>query len=268
MTLTVADVTSHLEKLYPPHLAEDWDSIGLIVGQPTAVVQRVHLAVDVTQAVVDEALAGGAQLLLTHHPLYLRGTDTVACTTPKGRMVHALISAGCALYNAHTNADSAPEGVAVALAELLELRATVPLQPAAADPALGIGRVGHLPTPQTLDELAAVVARVLPATVPGILVGGDLIDTVDKVAVSGGSGDSLLGAARAAGADVFITADLRHHPAQDHLAGGKPWLINTTHWASEWPWLPLLARALRAEFGPQLEVTISTLPTDPWQASY
>ncbi len=371
-TLTVADVVGLLETRYPPRTAETWDAVGLVAGDPAAPVRSVLLAVDPVQAVVDEAIAREVDMLITHHPLYLRGTSSVAATTPKGRIVHDLIRAGCALYTAHTNADAAAGGVAEALADLLDLqdrrpivahdaaaldtltvfvpqdhtgavldaladagagaigeydrcaftatgqgtfrasqaanptigergeitevtedrlemtlprhrrgaviaalRASHPyeepafsvLEHAVHEAGTGLGRIGTLPAPTTLRELAERVAAVLPATAPGIRVAGDLAATVRKVAVSGGSGDSFLGRVRELGADVYVTADLRHHPASEAIEGGPPYLIDATHWASEWPWLPRAAAHLTedaAAAGAQLEVSVSTIVTDPW----
>ncbi|WP_371174247.1 Nif3-like dinuclear metal center hexameric protein [Buchananella felis] len=275
MTLRVADVIDILEAAYPPALAQGWDVNGLSVGDPGAEVTRIHLSVDITPAVVAEALETGAQMLVTHHPIFLRGTNAVSRLTAKGRMVHDLIRGGCALYNAHTNADSARDGVAQALAELAGLGPdAVPLEPAAGEAGaagLGIGRVGALAQPVSLGELAARIAGALPHTEFGVLVGGPVDAQIRTLAVSGGSGDSLFGAARASGADAFLTADLRHHPAQDHLADGKPWLINATHWATEWVWLPKAAALLQAraaERGDELTCTVSVLPTDPWTARF
>ncbi|MHB1288934.1 Nif3-like dinuclear metal center hexameric protein [Georgenia sp.] len=371
-TLCLADVVEMLESHYPPATAADWDAVGLVAGDPDAAVETVLLAVDPTAEVVAEALALGADLLITHHPLYLRGTSTVAATTPKGRVVHRLIAGGCALYAAHTNAAAATDGGADAVAELLGLREVRPLEPlpgteldtlvtfvprthtarvvdalAAAgagrlgdydraafvspgtgtfrplpgaepavgtvgevtevaedriemvlprgrraavlealraahpyeEPALtltaqpgepadvGTGRIGHLPEPMTLRAFAELVAQRLPATAQGIRVGGDLDAQVCAVALCPGAGDSLLARTRALGADVYLTADLRHHPAAEHLAGGRPYLVDATHWASEWPWLPRAARVLRAAAqarGARLDLHVSTRVTDPW----
>lgn len=265
--LTVGDVVDLLREAAPAELAEDWDSNTLICGDPADPVRTVLLAMDPLTAVVDEAIERGADMVITHHPLFLRGTDHVGAVDPKGRIVHRLVRAGIALANAHTSWDSARGGNADALADLLGLTGTVPLEPADADPALGIGRVGSLPASTTLRALAEDVARALPDTAPGLLVGGDPEALVERVAVSGGAGDSLLGAAREAGADVFLTADLRHHPASDHLEGGRPYLLCGTHWATEWVGLPPLARRLEkgaAQRGRTLTAHVSTVVTDPW----
>ncbi|MEE6282347.1 Nif3-like dinuclear metal center hexameric protein [Georgenia sunbinii] len=371
-TPSVADVVGLLETRYPPGTAESWDAVGLVAGDPAAPVRSVMFAVDPVLDVAREAIEAGADLLVTHHPLYLRGTTSVAATTAKGRVVHELVRAGVALYTAHTNADSAPGGVADALADLLDLRDRAPLTPhdataldtwttfvptahttavldalatagagdlgeydrcaftvtgegtfrpgAAANPTLGthgeiaevtedrlemvaprgrrgaildalraahpyeepafavveharqpagtgIGRIGTLPAPTTLRALAQLVADALPATAQGIRVAGDLEATVSRVAVCGGSGDSLLATVRRLGADVYLTADLRHHPASEAIEEGPPYLIDATHWASEWPWLPVAAARLEADARAQqltVATRVSTIVTDPW----
>src|SRR5215207_9724962 len=102
----LADVIALVEGWYPPHRAEEWDSVGLVCGDPGAEVRTVLLAVDPVQAVADEAVALDADLVIVHHPLYLKGTTSVAASTSKGKVVHDLIRAGCGLLTAHTNADS------------------------------------------------------------------------------------------------------------------------------------------------------------------
>jgi dinuclear metal center YbgI/SA1388 family protein len=127
--VTLADVTAALDALYPPDLAEPWDAVGLVCGDPAAAVGKVLFAVDPVAGVAEEAVAGGYDLLVTHHPLFLGGTTTVAADDPRGRVVHELIRGGCGLFVAHTNADRAANGVNDALAALFDLRDTVPLDP-------------------------------------------------------------------------------------------------------------------------------------------
>jgi dinuclear metal center YbgI/SA1388 family protein len=126
----LADVVSALERRYDPSWAESWDSVGLVCGDPDATVAKVHFAVDPVAAIGDEAIALGAQLLVTHHPLFLGGTESVAATTAKGKLVHRLVSNGVGLYVAHTNADVASPGVNDALADVLGLKHQRVLSPA------------------------------------------------------------------------------------------------------------------------------------------
>lgn len=255
-----------MERRYPPTTAEDWDAVGLVCGDPAAPVRRILWAVDPVEEVVDEAIAADVDLVITHHPLFLSGVHSVAATTAKGRIVHRLIGSGIALYCAHTNADVADPGVSDALADALGVTATRPV--VAADfGTVGLGRIGELTESMTLADFAEVVATALPPTRHGVRVAGDVARVVRRVAVCGGSGDSLLASATAEGADVLVTADLKHHRALEHLEDGGCAIIDVAHWASEWPWLDqaarLLAEDLSAE-GSTVESIVSTRPTDPW----
>lgn len=240
-------------------------------GEPDQEITRVLFAVDPVREIVDEAVKLGANLLVTHHPLYLRGTTTVAADTFKGRVVHTLIKNDIALHVAHTNADRADPGVSDALAGALDLRVVRPLVPDPTDPEgrRGLGRVCELDHPLTVSELAARAAGRLPATAQGIRVAGDPEAVVRTVAVSGGSGDSLFDDVRAAGVDAFLTADLRHHPASEARANSPLALLDAAHWATEWPWCELAAAQLdeisdRKGWG--LRVHVSKTVTDPWTA--
>ena len=132
MSARLSDVIDVLEAAYPPMLAQDWDSVGLVCGDPGDDVDSVTIAVDATAAVVDEVPDRG--LLLAHHPLLLRGVDTVAASTAKGALLHRMIRSGRALFTAHTNADSAAPGVSDALADALGLTVEEVLAPAVGGP--------------------------------------------------------------------------------------------------------------------------------------
>ena len=367
----LAEVIDLLEQAYPPRLAESWDRVGLVAGDPAAQVHRVVVAVDATDAVVDRAIAFGADLLLVHHPPLIKGVHSVAADTPKGRLLHRLIAGGCALYSAHTNADSARPGVNDALAEVLgltpgrplaatgdgtvdrwvvtvpegdvdallqsvfaagagqmsgytecsfsiagtgrfrpgegtdptigsigepeevaelrvefvappELRSAVrravidghPYEVPAMDvlvnhagpgpgpESTGLGRVCELDEPTTLAAFTALVADRLPVTEWGVRAAGDPDGQIRRVALCGGSGDSLLGAARAAGADVYLTGDLRHHVVDEHLREGGPMLVDAAHWALEFPWCAQAAALLEERAG--VVATVCHERTDPW----
>jgi dinuclear metal center YbgI/SA1388 family protein len=260
--LTVAEVMTALAVRYPPERAEEWDRVGLVVGEPSARVRRVLLAVDCVPATVEEAVEAGADLMIVHHPLLLRGVSSVATTSYQGAIVHRLIRSGIALLVAHTNADVATPGVGEALAHRLGLVDIGPLVPASAIP--HPGRRGRLPEPLTLRELTRYVADRLPATVTGVRAAGDPDRTIATVGMVGGSGGDFLADATAAGVDAYLTADLRHHPASDHLAGGGPALLDAPHWATERPWLDPLAEELRADL--TVDTVVSDLVTDVWTA--
>ncbi len=382
--VTVADCIRVLERAYDPAWAEDWDAVGLASGAPDAPVGRVHFAVDPTPEVAAEAFAAGAQLLVTHHPLFLRGVHGVAETSAGGRVIATLVRGGCALYTAHTNADVARPGVSDALADavglvaegrlaidplpaghqpgealdklvvfvpvddrvrLLEalaaagagaigdydrcawwatgtgtfrplpgahpaigtvgtaeevveerlelvvprrlraavlaaLRAAHPYEepafdllelaaePVAGDRARGLGRIGDLPAAEPLDVFVSRVAAVLPATAWGVRATGDPGRLVRRIAVCGGSGGELAGAAAALGADVLLTADARHHHTLDSVLARDLVIVDAAHWATEHPWLATAAQVVReglpATVG-ELVTSVSALVTDPWR---
>ncbi|MCW2794164.1 MAG: hypothetical protein JWO76_3262 [Nocardioides sp.] len=363
------DVVDLLHSWFPPGTADGWDAVGLVYGDPEAPVTKVMFAVDPTLEVAQEAAEWGADLLVVHHPLFLKPVHGFAATTPKGRTLAALAGAGCALLTAHTNADRAVGGVSEALASALGLTDLAPVS-AAADGALdkvtvyvpradaervraalavaGAGRIGDydhasFSTPgegrfrplvgaqpaigevgrlevvdevrveavlprgrrtavlaamlaahpyeepaydvveladpgtsptgagrigsvaeTTLGDFAATVAAALPATAQGVRVAGDAGRVVRRVAVCGGAGDFLLGEVLGTDADVYVTSDLRHHPAGEFTEQGGPALVDVAHWAAEWTWLPVVQARLVAALGDTVETRVSTLCTDPW----
>jgi dinuclear metal center YbgI/SA1388 family protein len=233
-------------------------------------VRRILFAVDPTLGVIDEAVSWDADLLVTHHPLLLRGVHSVATTTAKGASVTSLVVSDTALYVAHTNADVAEPGVSTVLAEALGLER---IRPLSTEEAYAVGRVGELPAPESLAEFADRVARALPGTVGGIRVSGDPDGQVSTVAVLGGAGDDRFTQVRASGADVYVTADLRHHPAleaREEARGGTPYLVDAGHWATESLWLESVRGRLLAALGEdptaptRVEARVSTTRTEPW----
>ena len=267
MPATLAEVIAALEARYPPALAEDWDAVGLVCGDPAETVDRVLFAVDPVAAVVDEVLETGAQLLVTHHPLLLTAVHGVPADDPKGRVVHRLIRAGAGLFVAHTNADrAAGTGVSDALAAAVGLVGATPLEPVAPGSAAGLGRIGELPEQESLREFGRRVAAALPATAGGVRIAGDPDRAVRTVAVCGGSGGSLLETATLAGADVLLTSDLKHHFVSEAQQSPGAAVCDVAHFATEWPWLPVAAEALQRDLSGRLEMRVSRRRTDPWTA--
>ena len=370
--VTVQTVVDALEAAYPPALAESWDQVGLICGDPDAKVTKVAFALDCTQAVAEHAVAAGTQLLVVHHPLLLRGVHSVAAHTPKGKAIHTLLAGGCALFAAHTNAESARPGVMPTSSASLSDTPGRPIKPvllgamdhwgvhvprsAAADlkralfaagageignyrecafsvegtgeftpveganptdgavgthftgdeirvefvakagdrrriveklrevhpyeepafdvvqmedtqdlkTATGLGRIGELEEPMTLREFTQQVANALPETAWGVRAAGDPDQVVRTVAVSSGAGDSFLNDVAKLGVDVYVTSDLRHHPVDEHLRAGGAAVIDTAHWASEFPWTAQ-AESIVAPLG--VDTEILRIRTDPWTIS-
>ena len=265
MPHTLAAVREAVEKLWPLSGAESWDAPGLVSGDPAETIETVLLAVDAVGDTVDEAIEANADLLLVHHPLLLRGVTSVAEDRYKGALLARLIRANCALLAAHTNADVVSDGISAVIADRLGLTDIAPIVPGA-DGVSGIGRVGTLSQPISLGHLARELAEILPPTAGGVRVAGDYNQPVQRIALCGGAGDSLLSSDAVIGSDVYITADLRHHPASEAREqariGGGPALIDVSHWASEWLWLDTAARQL-TEALPGLDVAVSETRTDP-----
>jgi dinuclear metal center YbgI/SA1388 family protein len=203
---------------------------------------------------------------LAHHPFLLRGVKTIAEETHKGALLTRSIRTGVDLYSAHTNADVVSDGVSAALASALGLQKSQALVPTGAG--VGHGRIGDLPEPVSLGDFARLVGAVLPSTAQGVKVAGDYNMPVQRIALCGGAGDSFISAAVAANADVYLTSDLRHHPAQDaresaSLNQQKPALIDVAHWAGEWIWLDSAASKLSQRFS-DVQFVVSHIRTDPW----
>jgi len=267
--LRLADVVAVMERLYPAASAQSWDQVGLASGDRDQPIRGILLAVDPTQEVLEQARHQGADLVITHHPLLLRGVHAASAHEAKGRALRTLIANETALYCAHTNADVARDGVGHALATACGLTSTEALTLTEGHE---LGRVGDLSETVTLADFAATLAARLPRTAGGLKVSGAAQAPVRRVALLAGAGDHAFAEAVFSGADVYVTSDLRHHPAleareQARLTGGTPYLIDIAHYAAEWLWLPVLAQRLDEELstaGRRLDITVSTVRTDPW----
>ena len=267
MSHTVRDVLAAVESLWPIAGQEDWDNSGLVSGRGDQTVESIYLAVDVTNETVSEALDSGAHVFLSHHPLLLKGLTTMAEDRYKGELLARLIRGGCALLGVHTNGDRVPTGTSVTLANAagIAVRGPIVSNPLGG----GLGVVGTV-TEQTLGEFARHLATVLPATASGVRVSGDFSRRIANVTVCAGAGDSLLSNPEVRASDVYITSDLRHHPASEFREQARldndTALIDISHWAAEWLWLSRAATELGALL-PGVSITVSDINTDPWSFS-
>lgn len=267
MTITVRELSSLIDTQWPLSGQEDWDNSGLVSGALDRPVKSALVVVDVTHETVAEAIDGGYDVLIAHHPLLLRGLMTIAEDRYKGDLLARLIRANCALVAVHTNGDRVPTGTSATLAAALGLTDTEPLVPNVLGGGLGIvGRV----TPQTLGDFARTIGAVLPSTAVGVRVSGDFARNISTVSLCAGAGDSMLSNPQVRSSDVYVTSDLRHHPASEFREQARldndTALIDISHWAAEWMWLDQAARELR-ELAPELVVTVSDINTDPWTFS-
>lgn len=254
---TVASVTSFLERYAPLELAEEWDNVGLLVGDPTASVERVMTCLTVTPASAAEAVEEQADLIVAHHPLPFRPLNRLTPDVVAGRLLLQLMRAGVAIYSPHTAFDSAEQGINQRLAEGLELTNIAPLVPHAAGG--GAGRCGELASEMSLGNLADRVKLLLH--VEGLHRVGDATRPVRRVAVACGSAGEFLPTALEMGCDCFLTGEARFHTCLEAEAE-QIGLLLAGHYATERFGIEALAADLARQF-PDLHVWPSSREADP-----
>lgn len=217
--MLISDIISAIEDVAPSAWQEDWDNTGLQVGDATAECTGVLIAVDVTPAVVDEAVRRGCNLIVSHHPLIFRGLKQIVGDTPLQTCVIRAIAAGVSIYSSHTALDNAPDGVSRRMAHMLgiDVDSTLTSVPAAPH-GVGTGVVGTLRSPMNPADFIAHVKRVFDAPVARCthINAAMTHDTViSRVALCGGSGGEFIPAAVAAGAQAYVSGDIRYHDFVD-----------------------------------------------------
>ena len=205
--MKVKDIIKVIEDFAPASIQENWDNSGLCVGSPEDEVTSVLFALDCTPELVDEAVECGADMIVTHHPLIFSGLKKISSDNLVGRAVIKAVKAGISIYAAHTNADKVIAGVSGAMARRLGLENVAVL--ADEGDGTGLGVVGDLPRPMCAEEVMRLVKerfglKVLKSSRP-------LDVPVIKVAMCGGSGGSLIGAAQRTGAQLYISGDISYH---------------------------------------------------------
>ena len=260
--MRVRDITAVLEAFAPLSIQEKWDNSGLCIGSPDQEVHGVLLGFDCTPALVDEAVAAGADLIITHHPLIFGGLKQIAPEDPVGLAVIKAVRAGIAVYAAHTSADKVSEGVSGAMAARLGLEGVSILDPdgvcvvGGVEQPVGFGMVGDWSEPLSCE---AALARVKEAFGLRVVRCSRFIDTpIRRVAMCGGSGSSLIEAARAAGAQLYLSGDISYHHffTPDGIV-----LMDIGHFESEVAIVDILFSLLRKNF-PTFAVRISNALRD------
>jgi len=266
MPLPITNLIGTFESLWPLAGAEEWDRPGLTTGNSNQTITRALLCVDVTLEVLSEAKQLGCELVISHHPLLLKGVNFLSEDQLKGELVSFAVKNSIAVYSAHTNADIVVDGVSDILAQQLGLVSTKPL--IATGDGIGHGRIGKLKSPQSLSDYAKFVSSCLPETSAPIRVAGDLNKMIETVAVVGGAGDSFIPAAAQSGVDLFITSDLRHHVVLDAVSDptNPLALIDISHFAAESLWLKPTQVTL-SKLIPEVSFVVSSISTDPWTMS-
>jgi len=222
-----------LEGIAPLDRQEEWDNSGLLAGDPDAEVKTVLLALDLTRAVLGEAVREGAELIVTHHPILFHARRNLREDDPEGRLLADLVRARIALIAMHTNFDNAENGVNDALCELLAVRNIEPLEGG-----MRVGEVEPLP-------LSAFRVQVETALGGPVRMYGDPDRPIRRVAVLGGAGGSHASTALESGADAFVTGEISYHAALDCVANGMC-ALEAGHAATERPAMQLLDRGLQS----------------------
>ncbi|MFO0624584.1 MAG: Nif3-like dinuclear metal center hexameric protein [Polyangiales bacterium] len=249
------DITAALEALAPCALAEPWDNVGLLVGDPAQAVTHALLAIDATPAVIAEAAAAGCELIVAYHPVIFDGLKRVTAGSP----VFELVRRSIAVYAPHTALDVAPGGTNDVLAGVAGIVAPKPLRVTKPEAGLGLGRVGDIePT-----ERAALIARVREGLgLAHVLVAGPTEGLVQRVAVGAGACGDLYKDALRAGAGLYLTGEMRHHDALRAAEGGMT-VVCALHSNSERKTLHVVAARMQSAL-PGLRVTVARADRDPF----
>jgi dinuclear metal center YbgI/SA1388 family protein len=257
--LTVAMIAGFLNDFAPSQLAEEWDNVGLLVGDPARTVERIMTCLTLTTDSVAEAVAERADLVVAHHPLPFRPLKQLTTESTEGRLLLALIEARVAVYSPHTAFDSTGRGINERLAAGIGLQDVSPLAPGMDDPTIGSGRWGQLAEPLRLSELTERVARFLE--IDSLQFVGSSDREVKRIAVGCGSAGDLLAAALDRGCDCFVTGEARFHACLEAEANGIA-LILAGHFASERFAVEGLTEMLAVQF-PTTAVWASRHERDP-----
>ena len=246
---TCSDVMKWFREKWPEHLACDWDNVGLLAGRRQKTVERVYVALDATGEVIGDAIEKQADMLITHHPMIFGSIKKVSDADPVGNRLIRLIQADISYYAGHTSFDIAKGGMADLAAERLGLFTgdTVPLEVTGEQDGepVGIGKTGMIREPLSVEELAEIVKERFG--IPFVTVYGNRPgQKLERIAISPGSGKSMMAAAAEAGADVLITGDMGHHEGLDLAEEGIA-LIDAGHYGLEHIFVEAVADALERE---------------------
>jgi dinuclear metal center YbgI/SA1388 family protein len=269
--LTVKELLRTLDRIAAFGLAEQWDNVGLMVGDPDKNIGGILVALDPTEEVLAEAIECGADCIITHHPLIFHPLKAIYTNQPLGRILSQALKHEISIIGCHTNLDQASGGVSDVLAaslDMVDLRVLAPagmeMDTASADSDTGFGRVGRLG--QAMSREVFVERLCMLFNLPVLRMAGQLPAEINTVAVCGGSGSELAEAAMESGAQVYITGEVKHSTARWAEASGFC-IIDAGHFATENPVVETLVKVLEedmAEKGSDVSVKQSANQQDPF----
>ena len=241
MDFKVKDVTKIIEEFAPLSIQERWDNSGLCIGSPESPVTSVLLGLDCTPELVDEAIECGADMIVTHHPLIFSGLKKISPDDMVGEAVFKAIKAGISIYAAHTNADKVIAGVSGAMAAKLGLENVEILSDEGEGTGLGV--VGNLPEPLTAEQAVELVKNRF--SLSALRASKPLEGKIERVAMCGGSGGSLIAAAKAAGAQLYLSGDISYH---NFFTSEGFMLMDIGHYESEIEIVDILFSLIKKNF--------------------
>lgn len=262
---TQLDVIAALETFAPLHLAGEWDNVGLLLegGELQRPVRKALWTIDLTDAVLQEALAAGADFIFAYHPPIFSGLKRLRRSVPQERLLLEVIGAGITVYSPHTALDACTGGIADWLLEPFAATASLaevaPIEPSAPGAATGAGRVMNLDRAVALSELLEPLKAHLALDHLRV-ASPSASHAVRRVAVCPGAGGSLFGPLHSV--DLYLTGEMRHHDVLTKLREGAA-VILTEHTNCERGYLPRIAQQLQSALGNQVEMMVSRQDRDP-----
>lgn len=263
MPFTVQDTLDIIEKIAPASLAEEWDNVGLMIGNPSVPVESILIGLDPTLHLLDQAISSGTNLLITHHPFIFHPLKSVHLGIPSGAFVERAIQNRINVVSCHTNLDSAVEGVSNTLARNLGLENCMPLAAHATSDKCGMGCIGKYKTPVSAEEFLDKLRGA--CTPPWLLATDNRPEAIHRVAVCGGSGSDLAPMALAEGAQVYVTSEIKHSTARWAEEAGL-WMVDAGHFATEHQVLSSFAQQLTDEMTGQsqnIEIRVTEQQKSP-----
>lgn len=272
MAVSVGLIAQTVEKIAPKSWAEDWDNVGLLVGDASRRVERVLLTLDATLEVIEEAKERKAQLILAHHPIMFRPLKNLRSDNQTAQIPIQLLKAEIAYYAAHTNLDQSVYSSSWTLGNTLGLERMEVLVPFANEDR-GYGVIGYLPTSEPLESVVSKITKYFQSLqlqfneqnqINSFRLAGKPQQKIRKIAILNGSGGSFIPKAIFKGADLLITGDVDHHGALDAREAGMA-VLDIGHFTSEIPMVKTLADYLRTEKSlNDLDILVSRTMHSPW----
>lgn len=256
------DIINIVEEIAPVKLKENFDNVGLMVGDREKNITKVLLALDCTEDVICEAKKLGAELILTHHPLLFRKPSSITTDTLLGRKIIELIKNDINLYSAHTNWDSVKGGLNDTLVKMLGFEEGIIIERNQADSEAGIGRFIELKEEMNVIDVINLIKSSL--RIKNLRYSGDLDESIKKIAIVNGSGQDYFEDSKNLGADLIITGDTTYHFVSDYREMGLN-ILDIGHFNSEWPVLINVSEKIKEKLNGNVEFFISKASKDPFE---